>query len=257
MKPTLFVASSSESLELAHALQENLEHVAEVTVWDQGVFAPSKYTLESLIEILERADFGVFLFSPDDVVRIREGEKAVVRDNVLFELGLFIGRLSRERNFIVVPRSDAHTLHIPTDLMGLTPIPFDSGRQDGNMRAALGPASTKISKIVSKLGSLRPVSPAITPEVQSPQAGEYSESDKLAIIQSWMGSRPADLNSQVIHFSRVDAELKLPAGTAKALIKQAAARWDYVPEQEGDQTILFRETDQAFTVMPRANFRDW
>lgn len=257
MKPALFIASSFESLALAHALHENLEHVAEVTVWDQDVFTPSKFTLESLLEILEASDFGVFIFSPDDVVRMRDIEKAVVRDNVLFELGLFIGHLSRERNFIVVPNSEAHMLHMPTDLLGLTSIPFEPRRQDGNMRAALGPTATKISKIVSKLGVLRNVSPSATSDVQTTQVTNYSDADKLAIIQSWMGSRPSNLNRQVIYFSQVDAELKLPSGTARAFIKQAAAHWDYVPEHEGDQTILFREINQGFSVMTRPSFRDW
>ena len=37
MKPVLFVGSSSESLEVAFAAQENLEDCTQVIVWTQGL----------------------------------------------------------------------------------------------------------------------------------------------------------------------------------------------------------------------------
>lgn len=121
MKPTLFIASSSEFLDLASAMQESLEHVAEVTVWNQDVFKLSRYNIESLLETLEASDFGVFIFTPQDVINIRGAEKLTVRDNVLFELGLFIGKLGRERCFIVAPRGSEEDIHLPSDLLGVTP----------------------------------------------------------------------------------------------------------------------------------------
>jgi hypothetical protein len=137
--PTLFIGSSSESLAVAYAVQKNLEHVADVMVWTQGVFKLSKYNLESLLDAVEDSDFGLFVFGPDDMVTMRGAEMSAVRDNVIFELGLFIGRLGRERTFMLMP-SDSPDLHLPTDLLGIQPATYRTPPRPERLLAALGPA---------------------------------------------------------------------------------------------------------------------
>lgn len=243
-KPSIFVGSSVEGLDVAYAIQDNLDHDAEVTVWNQGVFEPSSYNLEGVIRSINSADFGIFVFTPDDVVKMRDEEQRSVRDNVLFELGAFIGRLGRERCFIVAPRG-VKNFRLPSDLLGLTPLQFDPNRQDGNIQAALGPATNQIRRVVNRLGN----APVEEPEAPTAEE-ELGEADIISIIESWMGSRDADLNTQVIRFADVDRELNLPAGSASKYIEKAAQRWDYVVQRRGDSTILFKDKpSQGFATI--------
>lgn len=156
MKPKIFIGSSVESLTIAYSVQENLEHNAECTVWNQGIFNLSETSLDSLVKSLEGFDFGIFVVGPEDVLKLRGEEFKAARDNVIFELGLFIGKLGKSRNFILAPRGQQN-FHLPTDLLGLTPADYDPNRSDGNLNAALGPACNKILRAIQSLGIINPV----------------------------------------------------------------------------------------------------
>jgi hypothetical protein len=251
MKPRIFIGSSTESLEVAYSIQENIERFAEVTVWTQGIFEPSKYVLESLVDQLEMSDFGIFVLAPDDVSIVCGQEKKSVRDNIIFELGLFIGKLGKDRNILILPRGTEESLHFPTDLLGLIPVLYDPDRQDGNLRAALGPACNKIYNVCSKFGRVKPADDLATNEMI---IFDYSEGDIRAILQSWMGSRPAMENSKLIRFADVDAELKFKPGTTKRYIKEIASKWRYQVEQEGEHTILFKEQPFIHDPSPRGSW---
>ncbi|NLR91676.1 TIR domain-containing protein [Flammeovirga agarivorans] len=150
MKPKIFIGSSVEGLSVAYAIQQNLIHSAEVTVWDQGVFELSSTTIESLEEALDKSDYGIFIFSPDDVTKIRKDEFSVVRDNVILEYGLFVGKLGRERVFFVKPMNQ--DLHLPTDLLGITPGNYENDRDDKSLQAGTGAFCNQVRQKISKLG---------------------------------------------------------------------------------------------------------
>jgi CAP12/Pycsar effector protein, TIR domain len=151
-KPAVFIGSSTESLAIANAIHENLEDDAHVTPWNTAAELSSTI-LDSLKNILNKSDFGIFVFSNEDVVQIRGEEFTTVRDNVILELGMFIGKLGLERNFIVCPK-DINNLHFPTDLSGITKAFFDASRPPEELRAALGPTCNKIRLSMTRLGSL-------------------------------------------------------------------------------------------------------
>jgi Predicted nucleotide-binding protein containing TIR-like domain len=149
-KPSLFIGSSTEGLDFARAVRSSLSDVAETTLWNDGVFSLGRTFIESLISAVARFDFAALILTPDDQMIVRNDETLGPRDNIIFELGLFMGRLGRERTFIVRPASGR--LKIPSDLAGISVAAFDWPRSDGNHRAALGPASDLMREVIRDLG---------------------------------------------------------------------------------------------------------
>ena len=142
-KPTLFVGSSSESRDLAYAVQEHLQEHVDVTVWDQGIFEISKFSLDSLRDAIGRFEYGLFIFAPDDDISIRGEKQVAVRDNVLLELGLCIGRLGLARSFILMPQGPTG-VRLPGDLLGVTVATYDWNKAQREPLPALGPACSKL-----------------------------------------------------------------------------------------------------------------
>jgi predicted nucleotide-binding protein len=148
-KPIVFVGSSREALEPARAIQVAFAHDNFTTkVWTDGVFNASKATLESLTDTIERSDFAVLVFNADDRVSSRGATMFAPRDNVIFELGLFMGALGRERTYVVKPRGV--DLKLPSDLLGITTLEYAPG---DDLAAALGAACTSLRRMITDLGS--------------------------------------------------------------------------------------------------------
>lgn len=151
MKPRLFVGSTVKSLTLARAIQTELSYDFEVTIWSQGIFKLSNSTLEDLENALNNYDCGVFVFSPDDILKIRNRRYKAVRDNVIFELGLFIGKLGKNRVFFLVPEK-SDELHLPSDLLGIKPGKYFD-RRDGNLQAAVAPFCDEVRQRAKEFGT--------------------------------------------------------------------------------------------------------
>jgi hypothetical protein len=145
--PSVFIGSSTEGLDVAREVELQLQRDAVTTIWKDGVFGLGSGTLESLMKVLEQFDFAIMILSPDDLVESRGQSYASPRDNVLFELGLFMGKLGRSRVF-VVHEKDA-PLKLPSDLAGIAVSPY---RQRENLSAALSPTCTPIIKAIRSLG---------------------------------------------------------------------------------------------------------
>jgi len=199
MKPSVFIGSSTEGLETARAVQLELDRDAEVEIWSQGVFGLSEGTLASLVAALDRFDFAILVLSADDMVVKRGEEAAAPRDNVLFELGLFMGGLGVNRVFLLYDRSNTPSL--PSDLAGVTPATFEP-HSSGNLQAALGAPTTLIRNSLSKLG-LRP-----------PRAGAAMQAAADSLDNTTAGV--AEL-SKIMARSRI-TELEITLGTFTAVL---------------------------------------
>jgi len=125
-KPRLFIGSSSESLPIVEILVEELKNDAEVVPWTSvSLFPPGQTTLVSLLQAASSFDFAVFLFEPDDVIQSRGATFSVPRDNVVFELGLFMSHLGVKRAFPMAPLGRVRLL---SDLGGFQPIIYEEPR---------------------------------------------------------------------------------------------------------------------------------
>ncbi len=149
LRPTVFIGSSAEGLAIANAIQVNLDYACEVVIWSQGVFGLGGGTLETLVNKLDTFDFAILVVTPDDMVESREKKQAAPRDNVLLELGMFLGALGRERTFFVHDRTK--DIKLPSDLAGVTPATYQL-HADGNYQAALGAATTLIQNAINAAG---------------------------------------------------------------------------------------------------------
>lgn len=149
--PKLFIGSSVEALPIANTVQELLQYDACSTVWTQNVFKPGFYPLESLLNILNDFSFAIFVFSADDIAIIRDKQYMVVRDNLIFEFGMFVGKIGKERTFFLIPSSDENT-HLPSDLLGLMPIKV--AYEAGDLTSTLSPACNAIRRQIVELSDI-------------------------------------------------------------------------------------------------------
>ena len=102
-----------------------------------------------MVNALDDFDFAALVLTPDDLLTSQNESSVAPRDNVLFELGLFMGALGRKRTFVVYDRSVK--LKLPTDLAGVSAATFEP-HSSGNLQSALGAATTRIEDQISKLG---------------------------------------------------------------------------------------------------------
>jgi CRP/FNR family transcriptional regulator, cyclic AMP receptor protein len=149
--PRLFIGSSAEYLQVAYAIQEGLLHTEiSVNVWSQDCFRPSDGTLAALEREAKNSDFALFIFGNEDLLISRDKEQSVPRDNVIFELGLFSGRLSSERVYFA--QEIGVDIKIPTDLAGITPIKYKRKERE-ELSISVQPICNKLVKRINELGT--------------------------------------------------------------------------------------------------------
>jgi hypothetical protein len=112
----IFLGYCSSSEPTAKALKRFLQDELKVTVLDWSTdFAPGSSILEQIAEAASRCSAGIFLFTADDHLTDREHtDKAVPRDNVVFEAGYFTSAKGKD-HVLIIRESGAK---MPADLGG-------------------------------------------------------------------------------------------------------------------------------------------
>lgn len=148
-KVRVFVISSVEAIPVARAIENAFAHDPFTTiVWPNGVFRVTNYTLESLESELDMCDFAVAIAHPDDQTRVRDEDWPTPRDNVIFELGFFMGRLGRSRAILMEPKGIR--VKLPSDLAGITTIRYRFEKKD--TAAVMAPACNELRDHITALG---------------------------------------------------------------------------------------------------------
>ena len=117
--PKIFIGSSKEKVNIARKIKNKISF-AEPVLWEKDVFNPSETTIVDLERQTNSCDFALLLFTPDDKVITRGKTKDNPRDNIIFELGLFMGAIGRDRTFILTREGAVKNLNFPSDLSGIT-----------------------------------------------------------------------------------------------------------------------------------------
>lgn len=145
-RPRIFIGSSTEGLDVARAVEQNLCREHEVTCWDH-MFKLGRTVYDELLTTSRTFDFAILVVTPDDITRVRGQEHQTARDNVILELGLFLGLLGPDRTFVLLPQNSSG-LKLPTDLLGVVHGTYDDTRSDGQLRPAVSPFTTDIRNAI-------------------------------------------------------------------------------------------------------------
>jgi hypothetical protein len=251
-KPKLFIASSREARPLARAIQQNLEEYAFVTVWDQNAIHPGENVIDGLIRNCVESQFGVFVLSPDDKATVRTENLDIVRDNVIFELGMFMGRLGKEKSFIIRPDRPVG-LHLPEDLRGISFERYDSSRID-NLRATLAPCCERIAnamdrQTVSQLSSeeeflnsvvkfsletvCRAMGVPSTPEQASLRLFIFRKEGEELVCRHYWDPNPSDEEVGVTRFA-IDDETAKDAIVVRCYQKERSQRTEWSENEQSE-----------------------
>lgn len=246
-KPSVFIASSVEGLSVAEAVNIKMEYDAQVKQWDNA-FDLSSVTITSLIKRAKETEFGVFVFHPDDKTIIRKNEYSSVRDNVLLELGLFIGSLGIERCFVLIPKSKETEFRLPTDLAGVTTTSYDDELED--KVDAVATSCAKIKQAIKKIkNSEKEV-------VSEPEAELLKKQLSDAQSQIWMQNHEIQsakdeastlLTSIMSYFSSVAK----PATEAEIVAWEEGAKVSYLKDVKITRHNVFY-VDKEIVIPPLA-----
>lgn len=150
-KTRVFLISSIEALPISRAVHNAFAFDDfDIIPWQEGVFKATSYTLKTLEDEVDKADFAIAIAHADDIVEYRDTDWPTPRDNVIFELGLFMGRLGTDRAILLEPRNNK--VRLPSDLAGVTTITYRFDKNNPDKAALLAPACNELRDYIVNKG---------------------------------------------------------------------------------------------------------
>jgi Predicted nucleotide-binding protein containing TIR-like domain len=137
MKRKLFIGSSggrgvSIAQDVASQINAACSEWLECDIWDRGdVFAINRSFLDSLLRAAQRYHYGIFVATKDDPTEKKGVSIIEARDNVIFEMGLFLGSMGISRSFLLVEKG----VGLPSDFDGITMPRFSIDDQESAKKA--------------------------------------------------------------------------------------------------------------------------
>jgi hypothetical protein len=188
-KQRVFIGSSTEMVSLARRVEGELSGLGfQIDAWYHfGGWPLGSSTLVSLEDRLSQCDFGVFILGAEDLAQSRNtSARPAPRDNILFELGLSMGRLGKQRSFFFFPT--IADFKSPSDLFGVTALPYPPGADPDEIRGVVSRSCTLIGEQINHVvdveySTLQQVVPELTLRVSLP-AEDGATEDRIGRLRA-------------------------------------------------------------------------
>ena len=223
-RPRLLIGSSTEGRRVANVIQGILLDEIDTVIWHEGVGELGAAPIEALDRAADESSFAALVITSGDVLAMKGERRTVARDNLLFEAGLFMGRLGRDRLFVVCPWDSG--IHLPSNLLGLTMAHYPAESEDG-LQVALGPASKRIREAIAQLKGAKPtqtLAPASLPfdphsQFSRPRrcnslgiALTHSQKDELRIVNISVSGALLETPGEIPVGKTLELDLRLDNG---------------------------------------------
>lgn len=181
----VFVGSSTEGKPYADIVIESLKEKGFSPLAWFDFFKTSRPPLQELEQLTLRADAAILIATADDQAIIRNQNWHQMRDNVLFEYGLFAGTIGRAKCGLIIP--DTEDFRIPSDFLGVACFKTFDGKDINSAAKA-----TVQSLIVTMQTPQRPQTTELRGRRLLQLIG-WIRDESLHLIQDWDNERGRDI----------------------------------------------------------------
>ena len=195
-KIRIFIGSSSEARNIVNKLSVILGREGfSVKIWNHETFHSNDNYFESIKREMILADYSIFVVNPDDEI-VKRGERIyATRDNVLLEIGMFIGFMSIKKVFclrIIDNRNGvAKEVILPSDLSGNEYLKVTLSNSDERFSQELRDICTTIKELILQLENMSNIRIGMLPS-ESLAIGYFNNFLK-PVCTKFMGDDPIPL----------------------------------------------------------------